>query len=50
MNFGAELNICALKAPTSQSPKTLAVIVKNRRIETTIPSHENKNIYSRRFY
>jgi hypothetical protein len=28
----------------------LAVIVKNRRIEKTIPSHENKNIYSRRFY
>jgi len=23
MNFGAELNICALKAPTSQSPKPL---------------------------
>ena len=23
MNFGAVLNICALKTPTSQSPKTL---------------------------
>lgn len=28
MNFGAELNICSLKAPTSQSPKTLAVMTK----------------------